>query len=46
MKRVHDRLGIKRQTEREARQERMEANRQRGHEMKAKERRLREAAAL
>lgn len=39
MKRVHERMSKKRQLEREARMERVEVNRQRGHEMKVKERR-------
>lgn len=39
MKRVHERMAKKRQVEREAREARLEADRQRGLEMKAKERR-------
>lgn len=39
MKRIHDKLSMKRQVEREARFQRLEMDRQRGLEMKAKERR-------
>ena len=39
MKRVHEKMRKKRQTEREARMQRLENDRQRGLEMKAKERR-------
>lgn len=39
MKRVHEKMAKKRQVEREARKQRLEADRQRGLEMKAKERR-------
>ena len=39
MKRVHEKMAKKRQTEREARAQRLEADRQRGLEMKEKERR-------
>lgn len=39
MKRIHERMSKKRQIEREARVLRLEADRKRGHEMKAKERR-------
>jgi hypothetical protein len=39
MKRVHERMAKKREIEREARKQRLEVDRQRGHEMKAKERR-------
>lgn len=39
MKRVHDKLSKKRQSEREARMQKLEIDRQRGLEMKAKERR-------
>lgn len=39
MKRVHEKLRAKRQVEREARMLRVEANKQRGYEMKEKERR-------
>lgn len=39
MKRVHEKLKKKRADEREARLQRVEANRQRGFEMKEKERR-------
>jgi hypothetical protein len=39
MKRVHEKLTKKRQAEREARKLRLEADQQRGYEMKEKERR-------
>lgn len=39
MKRVHEKMSKKRQAEREARLQRLEQDRQRGLEMKAKERR-------
>lgn len=39
MKRVHDKMKKKRISEREARVQRLEVDRQRGHEMKVKERR-------
>ena len=39
MKRVHEKMSKKRQTERELRVQRLEADRQKGLEMKAKERR-------
>jgi hypothetical protein len=39
MKRVHEKMGKKRQVEREARIQRIEMDRQRGLEMKEKERR-------
>lgn len=39
MKRVHEKLAKKRASEREARLQRLEADRQRGFEMKEKERR-------
>lgn len=39
MKRVHEKMAKKREIEREARQQRLENDRQRGLEMKVKERR-------
>lgn len=39
MKRVHEKMAKKRQTEREARAQKLEMHKQRGLEMKAKERR-------
>lgn len=45
MKRVHEKMAKKRQAEREARVQRLEVDRQRGLEMKAKERRYANAWA-
>lgn len=44
MKRVHERMAKKRQVEREERQRKVEDDRKRGYEMKAKEKLLRDSA--